>query len=246
MTSPNDKVIHLPFLRRRLMRKLCYLLLLCLPMLVLAHNEQETHYDRINLTASASGQVDNDTIIATLSALEEGKNVAGLADRVNQRIRWGMDISKKNPQIKVQTQAYNTQPVYHKSTIKGWRVSQSFQLESQDVLAVNELLSELQSKLNLQGISFEISPKRRHDTENKLIVEALATFNARAKLVATELGHADFRLVNMQVSTSGSMPPSYRSKSMRMEMMSAKVAAPSLEAGESSLTITVNGEIELR
>jgi predicted secreted protein len=30
-----------------------------------------------------------------------------------------------------------------------------------------------------------------------------------------------------------------------MEMMSSDVASPSLEAGESKLTVTVNGEVEL-
>jgi predicted secreted protein len=49
----------------------------------------------------------------------------------------------------------------------------------------------------------------------------------------------------MNVSTSGSVPPPYRGKSMRMEMMSSDVASPSLEAGESKLTVTVNGEVEL-
>lgn len=223
-----------------------WLLLICLPVIVFAHDEPETHYDRINLTASASGQVDNDTIVATLNAQEEGKNAAEIADRVNRRIHWGMQIARQNPRVKVQTEAYNTQPIYHKSNITGWRVSQSIRLESQAMTEVSELLGELQGKLNLQGIRFSVSPENRNGAENNLIAEALAAFDVRAKLVAKELGHAGFKLVNLHVSTSGSAPPPFRAKSMRMEMMSADVAPPSLEAGESRLTVTINGEIELR
>ena len=223
-----------------------WIVLLFLPVTLLAHGEQETHYDRIHLTASATGSVGNDTIVATLNTQEEGKSAAELADKINQRISWGVELTKKYPQISAQTQAYNTQPIYHKSNITGWRVSQTLRLESHNMTVVSDLLGELQAQLNLQGIQFSVSPEQKNDAENTLIAEALAAFNVRAKLIANELGQVNFRLVNLDVATSGSAPPLYRGKSMRMEMMSsADVAAPSLEAGESTLTVTVNGEVEL-
>ena len=227
------------------MFKRLWMVLIFLPATLLAHGEQETRYDQIHLSASATGSVENDTIVATLSAQEEGKQASKLADKVNQRIRWGIELAKKYPQIKSQIQAYNTQPIYHKSNITGWRVSQTLKLESHKMTEVSELLGELQSQLNLQGIRFSVSPEQQNDAENTLIAEALAAFNVRAKLIAGELGQPNFRLVNMNVSTSGSVPPPYRGKSMRMEMMSSDVASPSLEAGESKLTVTVNGEVEL-
>jgi predicted secreted protein len=226
------------------MRKV-WILLVFFPTILFAHDERKVFYDRIHLTASATAPVDNDTIIAVLSAQEEGEHAAKLADQVNKRVLWGMGLAKKSPQIKAQIQAYNTYPIYHENNITGWRVSQMLRLESQDMTEVSELLSDLQSKLNLQSISFRVSPKEKNAAENALISEALAAFNARAKLIANELGSTAFRMVDLSVSTSGSAPPLFRGKSMRMEMMSADVAAPSLEAGESTLTVTANGEIEL-
>jgi predicted secreted protein len=222
-----------------------WILLVLFPAILFAHDEQALSYDRIHLTASATAPVDNDTIIAILNAQEEGEHAAELADQVNKRVRWGMESAKKNPQIKAQIQAYNTYPIYHENNITGWRVSQTLRLESQNMTQVSELLSDLQSKLNLQSISFRVSPKEKNAAENALISEALSAFNERAKLIANELGSTAFRMVDLNVSTSGSAPPLFRGKSMRMEMMSADVAAPSLEAGESKLTVTANGEIEL-
>ncbi len=223
-----------------------WMVLLFLPSLLLAHGEQEMRYDQIHLSASATRSVDNDTIVATLSVQEEGKHAAVLADKVNQRIRWGIERAKKYPQISAQTQNYNTQPVYYKNNITGWRVSQTLRLESHNMTVVSELLGELQAQLNLQGIQFSVSPEQKNHAENTLIAEALAAFNVRAKLIAGELGHVDFRRVNLDVSTSGSVPPPFRGSSMRMEMMSADIAPPSLEAGESTLSVTVKGEIELK
>ena len=72
---------------------------------VLAH-ENETHYDRIHLSANASAQLENDTMVATVYAQEEGGQAAELANAVNARIRSALDLVKKYPRIKHQTNSY--------------------------------------------------------------------------------------------------------------------------------------------
>ncbi len=77
----------------------------------LAH-EDETHYDRIHLSVSASAQLENDTMVATVYAEEEGSQAAELSNLVNQRIRRGLDLVKTHPEIKHQTNAYSSNPIY--------------------------------------------------------------------------------------------------------------------------------------
>ena len=91
-------------------------LILIFPVLAQAH-ETETHYDRINLSASAQTRLANDTIVASLYAEEEGSSTAQLADIVNKKITWAVEAIKKHAQIKLQTSAYNTSPVYQKNKI---------------------------------------------------------------------------------------------------------------------------------
>jgi predicted secreted protein len=197
---------------------------------VLAH-DNETHYDRVHLSVSASAQLENDTMVAIVSAQEEGVQAAELSNIVNQRIRRAMDLVKIHPEIKHQTNAYSSNPVYSNNKIKGWRVSQSLRLESKDMTLMSDVLGRLQSELALQSIQFTISPENKNKQDEKLIDKALQAFEDRARQVAKKLGGKNYRIVDINIVTSGSME-------------SVK-SAPAISAGEQTITVTVNGNIEL-
>lgn len=222
-----------------------WMILLAVLPVTLSAGEAPRFYDRVQLTASATGRIDNDMVSATLYAQEDGGFPAELADKVNQKVKWGVETARQKPGIKVQTQSYNTQPVYRDNRITGWRVSQSIVVESKDIAAVSELLGVLQSRLNLQGMSFSVSPEAREVRENQLIAEALAAFEKRAKLVAESLKRQNYKLVELHVGSEGQAPPPrFAARAMMAE--AAAVAAPAMEAGESKLTVTINGTVELQ
>jgi len=64
-------------------------------------------YDRINLSASASDEVENDTLVAQLYVQKEGRNATHLAKQVNQDIAWAVKHAKTKSGIKVQTLDYH-------------------------------------------------------------------------------------------------------------------------------------------
>lgn len=208
-----------------------------------AHDTELT-YDRISLSATSQQQVNNDTIIATLYAEEEGSSASTLADLVNRRISRAVDMLKKHGDIKLQTNSYTTNPVYHKNKITGWRVRQSIRLESKNMAKVSELLGQLQSQLALQGMHFAVSPDLKTRTDDALISEALTAFENRAKLITEQLGRRGYKIVNINISTSGG-GRHYKSYARSEMMMAADVAAPSVAAGEATVQVSVNGSIEL-
>ncbi|VAX06665.1 hypothetical protein MNBD_GAMMA26-427 [hydrothermal vent metagenome] len=202
-------------------------------------------YDRINLSANASDEVENDTLVVQLYAQEEGRNAAHLAKQVNQDVAWAVKRAKGQPGIKVQTLDYRTSPTYRKQERSGWRVRQSLRLESQDAVGLSQLLGELQQRLAVGNISYKVSPDRRKEAEAQLISRAIGAFKERARLIADELGQPAYRLVRMDVNTSGRgmQPRMMRAEAMYME---GKMQAPSLEAGTQMVQVTVNGTIELK
>lgn len=224
------------------MTRLLTLVLLILPFQLMAH-ETETHYDRIHLSASAQQQIENDTIIATLYAEEEGSNVAQLANTVNKKINWAVDAVKKHSDIKLQTSAYSTHPVYHKSKINRWRVRQTVRLESQNMTKVSELLGQLQSKLALQGMHFAVSPELKNRTDDALITDALTAFEKRAEIVVKQLARSAYKIVSINIATSGGVRP--HRQFARTAMLAEAMDAPAVEAGEQTLQVTVSGHIEL-
>lgn len=210
--------------------------------------EGKLNYNQVYLTATATGLVDNDTITARLFRQEQGAKTKDLADTVNKDIRWGISEAKKNKDFKVQTRGYSTNPVYQKGTssVRSWQVRQEISIESKDMTALSEALSGLQTRLNLSGLQYSVSPEKRSEAENALIAEALAAFKSRAKIIASNLGYSDYKIVSVNVTSTGGNSP-YQRAAPRMEMaMSSKAAAPAIEAGEQSIQVNVNGSIELQ
>ena len=221
------------------------LLVLALSTLPALAHEPELRYNRASFSVSATEDVANDTLVAVLTVQRDGGSARQLAAEVNQVMAWALAKAKEAPSIKVQTLDYQTSPIYQKNTVTGWRVSQSLRLEGRETAAVSDLVGVLQERLNLQQVGYEVSRERRKDVEDRLIGEAIAAFQARAKRVAADLQRRTFRLVQMDVSTGPAPMPVYRQRAMPMAMAEVAAAPPAIEAGTQTITIGVTGEIEL-
>ncbi|MCU7843720.1 MAG: SIMPL domain-containing protein [Candidatus Thiodiazotropha sp. (ex Monitilora ramsayi)] len=225
-------------------RSLLLLICLILPSLLYAEADP-IRYDQVNLSAQASMEVDNDTLIAVLYAQKEGDEMSLLTDTINRQISAALDTVKKTDGIKVQTLGYQTSPIYQQKRLAGWRVKQSIRLESRQGEKLSQILSQLQKSLALESISYTISTERRQSVEETLIREAISAFQHRAELVTGKLGHKTYRLVEMSINTSG-RPIHPRKMRAGMMAMESAVSAPSLEAGSQTLQVNVNGRIELQ
>jgi len=216
-------------------------LLFSLPVLAVSHEYTE-HYDRVHLSASAQAQVDNDTVIATLFAQEEGSDSVQLAQLVNERISEAVKHVKQHDAIKLQTNNYSTSPVYHNNKITGWRVRQSIRLESEDMTLMSEVLGQLQQTLSLQGINFAVSPELKNRTDDALIGEALNVFEQRAKNITQQLRRKNYKIVDINVSTAVNH---YARRNYEGVAMASKVAAPAIEGGEQTIKVSISGQIEM-
>ena len=221
------------------------LLVLALAALPALGHEPEPRYNRASFSVSATEDVANDTLVAVLAVQRDGSSARQLATEVNQVMAWALGRAKEAPAIKVQTLDYQTNPIYQKNVVTGWRVSQSLRLEGRDTAAVSDMVGVLQERLNLQQVAYEVSRERRKEVEDRLIGEAIAAFQARAKRVAADLQRRTFRLVQMDVSSGPAPMPVFRQRAMPMAMAEAAAAPPAIEAGTQTITIGVSGEIEL-
>lgn len=220
------------------------LTVLLLPLTAFS-DDSDTHYDRIHLSVSSSAQLENDTMVATLYAEEEGDRASDLSDIVNKKIHWGLAIIKNSATIKYQTNAYSSNPVYNKNKIKGWRVRQSIRLESKDMALMSDVLGQLQQQLALQSMSFSVSPENKNERDAGLIDDALAAFETRANQVVKKLRRKSYKIVDLNISTSGSRNyrPQYQMKVMAV--MADSATMPAVSAGEQTISVTVSGSIEL-
>jgi predicted secreted protein len=206
--------------------------------------EDESHYDRVSLRAERSRQVANDRAHAQLGITLEDHDAVELQYRVNEVMNWALEVATHYDDVQAQTGGYRTHPVYKNQLIDHWRATQELRIQSTNVDRVTELVRVLQAKLQLQSVTFSISPAARETAENELIAEALGAFKERAELVRENLGASTYRIVHVGIGTSGTVPAPMPMRAM--SAMAETAAPPALEPGTSTVTVSVDGTLELR
>lgn len=210
-----------------------------------ARSQDELTYDRVDLSASASLDIEQDRLIATVFSEVENNDQADAADAVNTAISWAADRARRVDGVEVRTTSYTTRPLYANGRrITGWVARQGLRLESEDAEALSELLGDLQERVAIQSVNYGVSREAREAAEETLIAMALAQFSRRADLIADELGRDGYRLVRLNVGNTGGGFIAYEAAQMRVSAASA-VAPPEIDAGTETLTVMVNGQIEL-
>lgn len=222
-------------------------LLLCLMIMLttaVAHAD-ELRYNQVRLQAQQSAPVSNDTMHVTLSAFAEHQDPAKLARQINTDMEWALSLAKADKEIAVSTGNYQTYPVRHKNEHQGWRGQQDLELEGEDTGRISDLVGKLQERLQVKTIRFSVSDRKRHAVENRLIGQALDAFRERAGIIGDNLQADSYRVVDIDVNTATRQPPvPYQA---RMSSLAREEAAPvAVEAGESQVTVTVSGTIELQ
>lgn len=205
----------------------------------------EMQYNLINLSESASQEVPNEVMYITMQAEHRATKPSASADGVNRDMQWALSLVKKHKALKYETGQYNTYPMYRKERIGEWQSSQQLSIESEDVTLLSNIMGQLQERLKMQNMAFKPSEKTQQKIEDKLVVQAIKNFNARARIIQKSLNGADFKLVNMDVNTQNNHHPmAYQSRGY--EMASAKMSAPAVEQGTSKMTVSVNGQIQIQ
>ena len=107
-----------------------------------------------------------------------------------------------------------------------------------------QLLGRLQGELLVRHLSVGLAPETRRAAEDALVAEAIAAFHARAEIVRRSMKSPAYRVRSLDVGTSGGIV-----RPLAMEMArgaAASIAAPTIEGGVSTVTVSVSGAIDWR
>lgn len=197
----------------------------------------------IDLSAEAGRPAANDLARATVFAEATSASPGESAKKVNALVAEAAGTAKAYSRVKVQTAATHTYPVYAKGgKIEAWRMRSEIALESTDTAALSELLGKLQANLGVSGVTLSPSPETRKKAESEATLEAITAFKARAKLVADALGKP-YRIKHLAIGGQQYRPPVPMLRAAPMAAMES--ASMPIEAGESLITTSISGQIEL-
>lgn len=207
-----------------------------------SHNDNELNYDLFSLSVTETRDVANDRMTVIFTAEETDSNAAEAAQEVNATTQWAFARLKGQEDVKFQTLNYSTTPVYEKQLINKWRVTQTLQLEGEDFAKLSTLTGLLQEKLMVTDMRFGVSKAQQDIEKDQLIEQALKRFNDRAKLIQTSINAKSYTIVDVNInSEDAGMPVMYRKSNYEMMAVS-----PAIESGNSTLGVTVSGQIQLQ
>jgi len=238
---------HIGFHTRAMRYLLMLSLLFILPVWTQAEGNQPKGM-RISLSAMAETDLANDEVAVQFRVQAEGRRSAPLRQQVNRisaRIKQRLENESN---VKLTTTSRRLEPVweYHAATRKrertGWRMVQTGTITSTKLDAVPNWLDDIeQAGAQLSGLQFRVSSPTMNDAQDALQLQAIRKFRHKAGDIAKGLDTKSFRVIRLQTNASR---PIYPVRGMAM-MASKADAAPALSSGESKVSVTVSGEIEV-
>lgn len=209
-------------------------------------------YQRVGFSTEVAREIPNDQMNAILSVELSDKDASRLAQQMATLMNDALKQAAVFPAVKTTSGSQNTWPIYGagftiSSKLEGWRGRAEIRLESKDFKATSELIAKLQDKLQLNGVTFSVSPDTRRKIEETMTGEAIAAFRARAETVRSAWNAKGYRLVDMNLGAAGGhMPYIPMMRTMKSMDAAESVPAQDMAGGDTRLVVNVSGSIELQ
>jgi len=215
-----------------------------LTTLALAHDVKPEGI--INLQASASMEVETDTMQATVAVEAENYDPAVLAKRINEKMTWALDTAKPFTAVKVKGGQYTTHQIYNKRIFKAWRGTQTITLESKNTEELGKLIGLLQKKLLIKSLRYQVSKEKIQAVNKILIKQAISNFKEQALVITKEFDKNKYIIHQVNVNANNRHQPVYRARShMKADMMMSESAPANLQQNSSNIQVNVNGSIRI-
>lgn len=225
-------------------------LLLVVPALALvlsAHAATDVPSERLSLSASASADVVRDVLGVSFSTTREGPEAAAVQAALKQALDTALAEARKvaKPgQVDVQTGGFSLYPRHDPKTgkINGWQGRAELLVEGRDTAAIAQLTGRI-GTLTIARVGYSLSREAREKAEADITAQAIARYRAKAADYAKQFGYGGYVVgdINIASDESGGPRPMM---AMRMKAEMADAALPT-EAGKATVTVNVNGSVQL-
>jgi len=204
---------------------------------------------QVSLSAQAEQMLPNDEVVVRFRIEAEGTKADTLRRTVNRISRAVSERLQRQKHVVQRTIGRRLEPLWHYDNAShrqirdGWRLVQSERVTSTDLDAVPDWVDAIErAGAHLDGLAFRVSRQAEDAARDRLRMQAVAAFRARAAVTAKALGASSFRI--LRLNTNDMMPRPIQPV-MGMAMAAKAQAAPALEAGQSRITVRVSGDILL-
>jgi predicted secreted protein len=202
----------------------------------------------LQLSASGSVEVQQDLLSLNLSTTREGTDANAVQAQLKAALDTAVTEARKAAvpgQLDVRTGNFSLHPRYTQGgKISAWNGTAELVLEGRDFGRITQTAARIQT-MTLGGVSFGLSREQRAKVEADAQAIAIERFKAKAAELARGFGFSGYSLREVSVSANDQGFP----RPMRMEMAASKASADAplqVEAGKSTVMVTVSGSVQLK
>jgi predicted secreted protein len=202
------------------------------------------------LQLSAAGTVDvtQDLLVMTLATTREGADAATVQSQLKAALDAALTEARKSAQpgqLDVRTGNFGLSPRYAPlGKINGWQGTAELVLEGRDFSRIAQTAGRI-GTMTVGSVGFGLSREQRTKVESEAQAIAIERFKAKAGELAKGFGFGGYALREVAVNSNDSGPMPRRMMTAGMASASAEMAVP-VEAGKTSVTVTVSGSVQLR
>jgi predicted secreted protein len=208
----------------------------------------------------------NDQAVLILSAEEFDKDKTAAAARVNQKMKQGVEIVKREDrEAQLKTQGYYTIPVYPeappqpllntqaKRVPAAWRVGQYLEVKTQNLGSLPKTAAAAQKVLSISSVEFGLSEATTKRLDDERIAATYRNLNERIASIANAMGRrvADAAIDTVDFEGSGHYAGEAAAAPMMQAQMRGKrfqddIPEPSFEPGETTLQMRLVGKVKFK
>ena len=203
----------------------------------------------VQLSANAAVEVQQDILTINMSTTREATDASVVQTQLKTALETALAEAKKasSPgQLDVRTGNFSLYPRYTKDgKINGWQGTTELVLEGRDFAKISAAAGKIQT-LTIGNVAFSLSREQRAKVEADAQNTAIERFRAKAGDIAKSFGMGNYNVREVTVSAGDQgYPPRPRLAEMSMKIASADTAVP-VEAGKSTVVVTVSGSVQLK
>jgi predicted secreted protein len=213
------------------------------------NTRMETPQNVVSLQSTGTVEVQQDLLSIAMNTTKDGADSAVVQTQLKAALDAALAEAKKTAQpsqMDVRTGAFSLYPRYGRDgKINGWQGSTELVLEGRDFARISAAAGKI-STLTLGQVSFGLSREARAKVEGEAQTLAIERFKTKATEISKNFGFSGYsiREVNVNANDQGFAPRG------RMEMMQAKTMSSDtpvpVEAGRSTVVVTVNGSVQMK
>jgi predicted secreted protein len=212
----------------------------------------------VQLSATAAVDVQQDILTISLSTTREAADASAVQTQLKTALDAALTEAKKlaststsssstqSGQLDVRTGNFSLYPRYGKDgKINGWQGATELVLEGRDFGKISAAAGKIQT-LTIANVAFSLSREQRTKAETEAQNTAIERFRAKASDIAKSFGLSSYNIREVAINAGDQgYAPRPRMAAMSMKLSAADEAVP-VEAGKSTVIVTVSGAVQLR